>query len=348
MGRPRKRKIDDAAHSQTLDSWGPLFINEEWADPPGFDSLADSSISNAPCTTISGDSSLPISVTDLPDASISSTTPYDHTHGNEGIDSNFDFLQVYGSDPTLDFSQFTPQAGFPFSLRETEAARLQAVNSPPGNTDDLVLGAQSVECKCLPQLYAFLGTFQKPMIPIYPFSLVALKKTAGFCTEAVRCQHCSTEYSSALQNSMLLGTLMNLVIIEYRKLLEHIDEQAAEGAAKSMRMGNNTPEMMHLHTGTLDCPMGINLDLSGDEWKVLAKRTVRKEIFGPGEPNLAQIIQEMKDRQQQWHSRYQHSLPQHTAVNRAEHKEETKDNACACLQGLLIDRLGESLHVLDL
>ena len=304
------------------------------------------SVNNAPYAAPNGDASLPVLDINLLELSMHNAPLYNQNYdeNDQSAEMNFDLSQELSTNPLMNFPEPMPQnLSQPFAP-DGNAAQLHTPSTTLNDhTGYAGTETQPAHCRCLPQLYTFLGAFQSPPNPSFPYSIAALKKAATFATEAVRCQECSKEYTSALQNSMLLGTLINLVINEYRKLLDHIDEQSREGEKKIMRMGDNSPSTQHLHTGTPDCPMGINLELSGDEWRVFARKTVRKEVYGPGDHNLTQILQEMKDRQQKWHSRYNGTLHQHAPMEGMEHVKGNGNKPCICIQGIFIDRLRQTL-----
>ena len=72
--------------------------------------------------------------------------------------------------------------------------------------------------------------------------------------------------------------------------------------------------MPELHTGTDDCPMGISVDFSGAEWRTLARKAVRKEIWGDDQGDadtVVRVLGGMGVRQQAWHGRWADELGQH-------------------------------------
>lgn len=351
MGRPRKRRHGDTAHSQTLDPWSLGSVNrEEETNPYDREPNENLSVSNALGTVSEGDASFSTSNLDIPSMAMHEGPLYGQIHGPDYQATGFDFTfsQSQSSNPLVNFPEIASPNVFQSLAPEANDTQLQTSLSALDPGDYSGAETQSARCSCLPQLYTFLGAFQAPPDPIFPYSLVALKKATRFAKEAVHCQHCATEYTSAVQNAMLLGTLMTLVINEYRKLLDHIDEQATNDETKIMRVGNMSLENAHMHTGTRDCPMGINLEVSGHEWKLFARRTLRKEVVGPGDYNVAQILQEMKDRQQRWHACHTKCPPRNSPRFGAEHLEETGSDTNVCIQGMYIERLVQSLDALGI
>lgn len=59
---------------------------------------------------------------------------------------------------------------------------------------------------------------------------------------------------------------------------------------------------MHLHTGTLDCPMGYNILLDGAEWSKMAREAVRDAVHGSESGSLEKLLGELIQRQNEWHT----------------------------------------------
>lgn len=127
-----------------------------------------------------------------------------------------------------------------------------------------------------------------------------------------------------MQNILHLTTLLTSITDYYRKLLEAINVEAARatetGEKKRFRMGDSSPGKAHLHTGTLDCPMGFSVDLDGSEWKTLARKVVAGDVFVP-DPGVHQITvlglaDMIEKRQLRWHEdRDMHEMREHFVGN---------------------------------
>ncbi|KAI4211442.1 MAG: hypothetical protein LQ351_005744 [Letrouitia transgressa] len=165
-------------------------------------------------------------------------------------------------------------------------------------------GPSQIRCSCMQDLYSILSSFQSPPPPSFPSSLAPLLKAATVAREVVRCSWCPLEHNTAVQNLMLLGTLLPLVAHEYGRLLDHIEEKAKEGRTLTYRVGDRSPENLSLHTGTEDCPMGFNIEFGGEEWATMARKVIRQEVHGISEnsKSLSQVVDELEQRQQFWHS----------------------------------------------
>ena len=227
------------------------------------------------------------------------------------------------------------------------------LQTPPNAPDELDSNDPIAEnavpgCSCLSDLYSTLAKFQKLPAPSFPFSMGALKSAAALSRRVVACHHCSQTSSTALQNSMLLGTLVQLLIMEYAKLLSHIDERCEQAERIACRLGDPSSLYDSRHTGLPDCPMGINVDLSGDEWRTLARKAVAQEVLGnsQGSPGLVGLVQEMKDRRVSWRERFSTGLC--TEVHTAGHQHSTEHPDHLCAQAVHLESLKRSLEALRL
>ena len=163
--------------------------------------------------------------------------------------------------------------------------------------------APEKSCACLANLYSTLSSFQSLPPSSFPFSMGALAKATTVARDACRCEQCPTNYACALQNLMLLSTLIPLIAHEYGKLLEQVDERASKGGTITFLMGEkeHTLEQVHKHTFTNDCPMAFEMDLSAEEWRSLARKVIKSKVVGPGGLNVLGVVDELEQRQLRWH-----------------------------------------------
>ena len=172
-------------------------------------------------------------------------------------------------------------------------------------------------CACLTNLYLTLSSFQSLPPPSFPLSSGNLQKATNTARDVLRCPCCPKTFNSAFQNISLLGTLLPLIIMEYAKLLSHVDEKSAGGESVTFRMGIQDPALMHHHTGTVDCPMGFNIELSAVEWRRTARKVIKQQVHGvkTGNESLCSLIDELEQRQHTWHSTpYPQSVAGYTPV----------------------------------
>ncbi len=301
MGRPRKRQQKEKDHTHAYTA-GFRSLEEP------SDEVTASSLLNPGLATFSSNG---MGALDLRSASSGVAA---QQAGNDSY--NFESHGFDATYPPFDELGFPPIAGFPTWNPTQDFSTIIPISSPNpaplqiSPASDLgATGNHSFEniqggCSCLGNLFATLATFQSLPAPSFPYSMGALKKALHCGYEAVRCQICPQEYNTAIQNSMLLVALLQMLINEYTKLLMHIDERATNGESIAFRVGEVSACSDRRHTGTSDCPMAITVDLNGEEWQMLARKGVRQEVLGSadGDQSLLNIIQAMKDRQVLWHN----------------------------------------------
>lgn len=234
------------------------------------------------------------------------------------------------------FTDITPHSQIPLGASE----ELEGNNHIAENA---VIG-----CSCLSSLYSMLAKFQSLPEPSFPFSMGALRSAAALSRGAVACHNCSKAYNTAIQNSMLLGLLLQLVIVEYAKLLKHIDEKSRLAEKLTFRFGDPSSLFDRRHTGLPDCPMAINVDLSGDEWRTLARKAVAQEVIGNSQSSrgLIGLVQDMRDRQASW--REQFPKNQCVGLHGADHQRNAEGPGHVCVQVVYLDNLERSLEALGL
>lgn len=293
MGRPRKRRKETGEHDQSN--------IEEGAGMNSQDPLQDFSQDN-----IYASFSDPFPHVDFP-FDLSAPEPL----------SDVD-ITTWDAEGRMDPNPFGDLGGFPAHIQSptsfmntdditnllpSDQSPLQA--SQPFSQGEAIPNLSS--CTCLPNLYTTISSFQPLPKPSFPLTLGTLENATTLSRDVVRCKECPKTHVSALQNLMLLSTLLALIVNEYSKLLDHIDGRAAREETIILRMGERfTTETMHLHTGTPDCPMGFNLELSGAEWCKMARKAVKQAVIGSDHStreSFTSMLDEMEQRQNAWHAK---------------------------------------------
>ncbi|KAI4246372.1 MAG: hypothetical protein L6R40_002040 [Gallowayella cf. fulva] len=293
MGRPRKRRRgsdtvpEDANLNQTIDG-----------------NHSTDHLDIGPDLTLSSASS--IALTTTPSMTISSTDAA-YTTASDGL---------HTIDPALDPSSawhtvhLPDLGGYDFASNPATETILNIMEDVgiPGQYSGHANGMQNAvppeaSCSCLDRLYSILQAFRSLPSPSFPASRGPLTKGTHLAREVIRCPSCPLDFPSALQTSMLLTTLIRLVVYGYSTLIEQIQAQAAAGQKITYRVGDTSLFNAHLHTGTLDCPMGFNIELEPDEWAALAKKVLKQDVHGNSQTVdcLAGVIEEMEQRHQTWH-----------------------------------------------
>jgi len=215
------------------------------------------------------------------------------------------------------------------------------------SSEDQPATVTETQCFCLPSLYSTLSSFQSLLPPSFPFSMGVLTSATRVAQTACRCRQCPTQYASALQNLMLLSTLLPLIAHEYGKLLAYIDDRASKGGTITFRMGEKEDTRNHIvqrHTGGADCPMAFDMEMSTEEWRSMARKVIKKRVTGPDDFSVLGVLNDLESRQRHWHEHpvlieFQHG------TNCAEHGPEVGDEH-ACLQ--MLTRVKHSIDALKL
>ena len=340
MGRPRKRLREDETH---VDPDPPLAggdIREEGevqdqaailqAGREGVDSLH---ISNDKLWDISADAEHDLAALDSaqPPVDLNQPNVQQAFQANSTNNAEHDLRSsLSATDPfLLDLGPKVLMPDLPGAVQEghLNGSLSNQTDSTVWPTVDPVTPTQ---CSCLNALYSTLSSFQSLQSPSFPSSRGPLLKATRVARSVVRCSRCPLEYSLALQNLMLLTTLLPLITIQYSKLLVHIGEKALEGGTVTYKVGDHSPETLHLHTGTDDCPLGFDVELTADEWAAIARRVIKQDLYGTTQNKecLSGVVDELEQRQLFWHA-LQSFDPRHSTCKEAEQKTQGE---AVCLQ----------------
>lgn len=163
-------------------------------------------------------------------------------------------------------------------------------------------------CNCLSLMYLTVTELQTVQNFEFPQVVVPLRKAMGVLAELIRCEQCPKDSFSAMQNTASITSLSRAIVERFSKVILTLDADTERlersGGKKSYRIGDNNPELQHLHTGTPDCPMGFNIEIGPRDYQRLAKTALKTEIYGNGgnPMPLLELIKEAEERQQRWHS----------------------------------------------
>tara|TARA_R110002003_G_scaffold28_23_gene1714 strand:+ start:4957 stop:5976 length:1020 start_codon:yes stop_codon:yes gene_type:complete len=211
---------------------------------------------------------------------------------------------------------------------------------PDEATIEVVIGP----CTCLSLMYLTLSELQSVPSFAFPQVIVPLRKAMGVLSDLVHCPQCPKESFSAIQNVQSIVALCKAIVERFHKVLLEIDAEAdrlhESGQKKPYRIGDNSPENQHLHTGTLDCPMGFNIEIEPKDWQRLAKTALKTEIHGNGSnPRpLLQLIKEAEARQKRWHENKEYCDTERRQLFGERHPDDAKRN-CEALNADHIRRV---------
>jgi hypothetical protein len=321
MGRPRKRRQED----EDVEITGANQSDQ----PPGLDEESNefaSSPAHIFNQTVSSRSTA--SSQDFPQ-------DVDHPFGPHLPSLNPD---PENSELSLGIGSSTPS-----DLHETESGYLYP--SLPSAQSSIPLAP----CACLSEMYLTLSTLQVQSTFHFPYVLPTLRSALSTTTNVLMCEQCPKQTMTALQNVMLLATLLTTITDGYRSLIWAINAEANRaketGEMKKFRMGDNAPERMHMHTGTIDCPMGFDIELDGDEWRKLARKVVKADLEGSqsGSAGILGLADMLAERQIRWHSKPVMEQNRSCYMNEA---RERKDGDFSCLK--MVDMVKRQVEGLGL
>ncbi|KAL9055311.1 MAG: hypothetical protein Q9162_003618 [Coniocarpon cinnabarinum] len=158
----------------------------------------------------------------------------------------------------------------------------------------------------------YLATSNIPVDSKYTFprSLGPLRHALQKTEEILHCAKCNGESRVAIkrQNTSFVLTLLGSLGCGFDRLLRDIDAEAQsclqKGEKKAFELGDRSAESAHLHTGSSDCPMRVEIELEASEWRDLAFRAVKTHVndIGDGKLTLEGVINAMELRQRTWHA----------------------------------------------
>ena len=181
------------------------------------------------------------------------------------------------------------------------------------STDGTNLGMPSSlqpTCACLSTLYLTLSNLQS-MDPAFtfPFALHPLREAMQTAADVLSCNECPKRFISAIQNTQLIGTLLMSIAERFGKILQAISAEAVRaenaGEEKKFRLADLNTSTSHLHTNGIGCAAAFSITIPPSEWRSIAKKVVRAEVYGPSDGNnccpfFMGLLQRMEGRHQYW------------------------------------------------
>lgn len=204
-------------------------------------------------------------------------------------------------------------------------------NSTPGPQDNTA-------CSCLSLMYLSLTDLQSLNDFSFPAVITRIRPALATASTIVHCPKCPMDVFSAMQNIQSLNSLLGAIAQRFHKVLTAIDEEAARleqaGEKKPFRVGDNSPQNAHLHTGTTDCPMGYDLNLDPQDWKKLAKLALKTEVLGGGHNPMPfmKVIEELEKRQTEWHFDTSNNCHERAKLFGAHNMHRHRNGEVACLR----------------
>ncbi|KAF2088754.1 hypothetical protein K490DRAFT_63968 [Saccharata proteae CBS 121410] len=190
-------------------------------------------------------------------------------------------------------------------------SQTSALTTPPNPSNPSTSSLPT--CACLSTMYLTitnLTTAQQATTAPFPILLPPLRAAIATSSHVLHCPSCPTQNSSAAQNLYQLASLLMTITDVISRALRAIDEEAGSmeegGATKAFAIADPSVPT-ELHTGTADCPARFDMQMSGPEWRGMARRVIQKQLVGEdgddeGTATLFGVVNGFLQRQERWHS----------------------------------------------
>ncbi|KAL1792097.1 hypothetical protein ACET3X_009848 [Alternaria dauci] len=332
MGRPRKRMREDEADEPTGLS---AVVQDEhadvWNDFPGMSNFTDLNSLTSPSLLQDVQSSDGSAGNEIITPQPHELIPQDQFEVPSGCNN------AYTLDTTMD------------PLLWNLAPDIQPDIQPIDSHDTFSSQSNTGQCSCLTTTWLTLTELQAVVTFHFPQVVLPLRKAMTALSELIHCDQCPRESYSAIQNVQSIVSVMKAVVERFNRVLIEVDREAVRleetGQKKPYRIGDNNPALLHLHTGTLDCPMGFNIEIEGKDWKKLVKTALKTEVYGGGSnPRpLLDLVKESETRQENWHNN-RHSWSDEMKQLHGGRPECDNSGACEALGAQHIRRAIDNLR----
>lgn len=153
-------------------------------------------------------------------------------------------------------------------------------------------------CACLAACYLTLNDIRENNELSFPSGLHVLRKSMATATQMAHCQSCPTRYLSALQNVQLLIALIMTMAKQYGSILESIENEVR------LASGLKRSKLFRFGAVVSDDDACFTLEASPLEWRSLANRAVKGEVFGvrDGGNSFWALLDFLEKRQTLWHT----------------------------------------------
>ncbi|KAI5251258.1 hypothetical protein E4T42_04434 [Aureobasidium subglaciale] len=150
-------------------------------------------------------------------------------------------------------------------------------------------------CACLSSMYLSLDNLRAMNTFSFPSSLYCLREMLATAKSCIDCR--------------LLGTLLLSLAERYNRILKTINSDARiaeeSNRVKTLEIsGGGTLMPVHDPMGRLGSTEPLVLELIPSEWRKLAKKVVRAEVYGTsdaGRASFKSVLTTLEERQALWH-----------------------------------------------
>ncbi|KAJ4117581.1 hypothetical protein NW768_010946 [Fusarium equiseti] len=198
-------------------------------------------------------------------------------------------------DPDLQIEQQSPVST---QLADLIPTPISNRDPPDASTVSDAPLSSSPSCSCLATFYLTMDDLCKNTDLVFSSGLMFLREKLSTVSQLAHCQICPTQYLSSMQNIQLLGTLLMSIAKQYGVVLESITKES------ELMFEKGQPMYIHFgSTGQGSAP-SFYLETSPSEWVALARRAVKKEVYGNDdkEDSLWGLIHLLERRQAKWHA----------------------------------------------
>jgi hypothetical protein len=224
------------------------------------------------------------------------------------------------------------------------------------NQDNTQLQATAPPCSCLATIYLALSSLQEFPSDVEA-ALGAIRSALNTAQAVLRCEQCcrcegtpGKSSTEALQNTMLLNTLLPVIINSYKRLLEMVDSEANTAKAAGYQM--NCKIVQHSSNFDRSELFGENENVENvfmapDDWRAGMHRLLRADVYEHDMVNLGLkgILAEMEQRQRNGHLRMD-KLSHFGLVNIFQERQCLGEDNAPCLLMLNITKIAlESLAI---
>ena len=211
-------------------------------------------------------------------------------------------------------------------------------------------------CSCLDTMYLAMSSL-KELPSEFGAALAAVRSAANTAQLVLRCDQCGRCMGppiqppiDALQNTMLLATLLPTIVNCYKKLLEMVDHEASMAKVAGYQI-----EFYILQDDTIFGPSGMRGEaeslehalMDPDDWRSAVHRILRNDIYGDqmATPGLKSIISEMEERQRRGHTKMD-TMSNSGLFNDFQQRHCLGERNAPCLQILNVTKVAmESLTI---
>ena len=211
-----------------------------------------------------------------------------------------------------------PSLNLPTEHQHVPQTMAHTHHAPVDHATAITTTDQLPTCACLSTLYLTLSNLATMDTAFsFPTALHPLREAMSIASQVLSCTACPMRFITGFQNVQLLNALLMSLAERFSRILTSISTEAnsleqhnasaspTEQKSKVFRLADlSTPG--HLHTGGLGCAAAFSLSFTPTEWRNMAKKVVRAEVYGPTDgneccPYFLGLVTAMEKRQDSWH-----------------------------------------------